>query len=56
MRGEGGVTGHDEKDNDILKAIAFNRIKGGKPFDIGQTWFEELLDTMAQPRGAVVTH
>lgn len=31
--------GHDEEDNDRLKAIAFPRIVGGKPFDISAPWF-----------------
>ncbi|HSN12040.1 MAG TPA: pyrophosphate--fructose-6-phosphate 1-phosphotransferase [Propionibacteriaceae bacterium] len=49
LRGEPGVIGHDEEDNDILKAIAFDRIKGGKPFDITQQWFGELLAAIGQP-------
>ena len=43
LRGEPGVIGHDEEDDDRLKAIAFDRIKGGKPFDMTQAWFTELL-------------
>ena len=49
LRGEPGVIGHDEEDNDTLKAIAFDRIKGGKPFDITQPWFTELLAGIGQP-------
>jgi pyrophosphate--fructose-6-phosphate 1-phosphotransferase len=49
LRGEPGVIGHDEEDNDTLKAIAFDRIKGGKPFDITQPWFTELLAEIGQP-------
>ncbi len=49
LRGEPGVIGHDEEDNDTLKAIAFDRIKGGKPFDITQAWFTELLGNIGQP-------
>lgn len=48
LRGEPGVIGHDEEDGDTLKAIAFNRIKGGKPFDISQPWFIELLAEIGQ--------
>ena len=33
LRGESGVIGHDEEDGDRLKAIAFPRIAGHKPFD-----------------------
>ena len=49
LRGEPGVIGHDEEDGDTLKAIAFDRIKGGKPFDITQTWYTELLAEIGQP-------
>ena len=49
LRGEPGVIGHDEEDGDTLKAIAFDRIKGGKPFDISQPWFTELLSEIGQP-------
>ena len=49
LRGEPGVIGHDEEDDDTLKAIAFDRIKGGKPFDITQSWFTELLSEIGQP-------
>jgi len=49
LRGEPGVIGHDEEDGDTLKAIAFDRIKGGKPFDISQPWFTELLAGIGQP-------
>lgn len=49
LRGEPGVIGHDEEDGDTLKAIAFDRIKGGKPFDITQPWFTELLAEIGQP-------
>jgi pyrophosphate--fructose-6-phosphate 1-phosphotransferase len=48
MRGEPGVIGHDEEDGDTLKAIAFDRIKGGKPFDISQAWFTALLSEIGQ--------
>ncbi len=53
LRGEPGVIGHDEEDGDTLKAIAFDRIKGGKPFDITQPWYVDLLDSIGQ--GAPVT-
>jgi pyrophosphate--fructose-6-phosphate 1-phosphotransferase len=55
LRGEPGVIGHDEEDGDTLKAIAFNRIKGGKPFDITQAWFTELLAEIGQA-GPVPAH
>jgi hypothetical protein len=30
----------------------FERIKGGKPFDIARPWFDELLQGIRQPKGA----
>lgn len=39
LRREGGVIGHDEDNNGRLRAIEFERIKGGKPFDIDTEWF-----------------
>ncbi|MCB1093924.1 MAG: pyrophosphate--fructose-6-phosphate 1-phosphotransferase, partial [Verrucomicrobiae bacterium] len=44
LEGGSGVIGHDEDQNNILRAIEFERIKGGKPFDIDAEWFEDLLD------------
>jgi len=49
LRGEPGVIGHDEEDEDKLKAIAFPRIAGGKAFDVHQEWFGELLADLGQP-------
>ena len=49
LRGEPGVIGHDEERDDQLRAIEFSRIKGGKPFDIGQPWFTDLLSGVGQP-------
>ena len=36
LRGISGVVGHDEENGDQLRAIEFDRIKGGKKFDICQ--------------------
>ncbi len=49
LRGESGVIGHDEENGDVLTAIAFDRIKGGKPFDITQQWYLDLLTEIGQP-------
>ena len=49
LRGEPGVIGHDEENGDVLTAIAFDRIKGGKPFDIDQDWYLEMLSEIGQP-------
>ena len=54
MRREGGVIGHDEDRNNVLRAIEFDRIKGGKPFDIDEDWFTDLLALMGQPKGKKV--
>ncbi|MEI8036767.1 MAG: pyrophosphate--fructose-6-phosphate 1-phosphotransferase [Verrucomicrobiota bacterium] len=54
LRREGGVIGHDEDRNNTLRAIEFDRIKGGKPFDIDTPWFEDLLATIGQTKGARV--
>ncbi len=51
IRGAEGVIGHDEDKGSILRPIEFDRIRGGKPFDIDQDWFNELLSTMGQPKG-----
>ncbi len=52
FRGEGGVIGHDEDRGGVLRAIEFERIKGGKPFDIDAQWFNDLLGEIGQPKGA----
>ncbi len=55
MRREGGVTGEDEDRGNELRAIEFSRIRGGKPFDIDQGWFGELLTEIGQTKGAAVS-
>ena len=54
LRGESGVIGHDEERGNILRAIEFPRIKGGKAFNVNEAWFDELLKGIGQPRGATV--
>ena len=48
MRREGGVIGHDENNANVLRACEFDRIKGGKPFDVSQEWFQKLLADIGQ--------
>lgn len=48
LRGESGVIGQDEENGDVLSAIAFDRIKGGKAFDITQQWYVDMLDAIGQ--------
>lgn len=54
MRRESGVIGHDEDNGNILRAIEFPRIKGGKPFDIDTPWFDETLAAIGQSKGEKV--
>ena len=51
LRREGGVIGHDEERGDVLRAIEFDRIAGGKPFNIDVPWFGELLEGIGQAKG-----
>ncbi len=51
LRFEGGVVGQDEERGDTLRAIEFERIRGGKPFDVGTDWFRDLLAAIGQPAG-----
>jgi pyrophosphate--fructose-6-phosphate 1-phosphotransferase len=51
MRGESGVIGQDEESGDVLSAIAFPRIKGGKKFDASVPWFTDLLASVGQSAG-----
>jgi len=48
LRGESGVVGQDEERGDELRAIEFDRIKGGKKFDVSTSWFTELLREIGQ--------
>ena len=43
-----GVVGIDEENNNQLSCIKFDRIKGGKPFDINTNWFLEILEGIGQ--------
>jgi len=58
LRREPGVIGHDEDNGNVLRAIEFPRIKGGKPFDIDTPWFVQLLKEIGQAKGGkvVVSH
>jgi pyrophosphate--fructose-6-phosphate 1-phosphotransferase len=49
LRGERGVVGEDEERGDELRAIEFDRIKGGKTFDTSTPWFVDLLEDLGQP-------
>ncbi|MFV0254013.1 MAG: pyrophosphate--fructose-6-phosphate 1-phosphotransferase [Beutenbergiaceae bacterium] len=49
LAGTSGVIGHDEERGDELRAIEFDRIGGGKAFDVSEPWFGDLLGQMGQP-------
>jgi pyrophosphate--fructose-6-phosphate 1-phosphotransferase len=55
MKGESGVIGHDEDAGGRLRAIEFPRIRGGKPFDTNQPWFDDLLTSIGQDKGKPVS-
>jgi len=54
LKGESGVIGHDEERGGELRAIEFDRIRGGKPFDIDTAWFVKMLNEIGQPKRASV--
>ncbi|NJD07555.1 MAG: pyrophosphate--fructose-6-phosphate 1-phosphotransferase [Methylococcaceae bacterium] len=54
FRRESGVIGHDEDNGNVLRAIEFPRIKGGKPFDIDAPWFASMLSEIGQQKGGKV--
>jgi len=54
LKGKGGVVGEDEERGNKLRAIEFERIKGGKPFNVQTDWFVQLLKDIGQPMGAPV--
>jgi diphosphate-dependent phosphofructokinase len=56
LRGEAGVIGNDEERGDELRAVEFERIKGGKPFDITQAWYGDLLAGIGQPATEAAAH
>ena len=49
LAGQGGVIGEDEERGDELRAIEFERIRGGKPFNKDVPWFRDLLKAIGQP-------
>ncbi|MGB8021165.1 MAG: pyrophosphate--fructose-6-phosphate 1-phosphotransferase [Candidatus Nanopelagicales bacterium] len=50
LSGGSGLIGHDEERGGALRAIEFERIKGGKNFDIDAPWFGELLAGIGQTK------
>lgn len=48
-----GVVGHDEEQGNRLRAIEFDRIKGGKKFNTKIPWFVSLMKAIGQPIPAI---
>jgi pyrophosphate--fructose-6-phosphate 1-phosphotransferase len=49
IAGHSGCMGQDEdKEGDPIRAIEFERIQGGKPFDVSQAWFQQMLKKIGQ--------
>lgn len=48
LNGKSGVVGMDLDHDDELRCIEFDRIKGGKPFDINTKWFNNMLKDIGQ--------
>ena len=49
LEGVGGVVGKDEDNHNALRACEFDRIKGGKPFNVRNSRFRKLLRQIGQP-------
>ena len=50
LAGVGGVVGKDEDNHNELRACEFERIKGGKPFNVRNSRFRKMLREIGQPR------
>ena len=50
MMGKSGLIGMDDELDGKLAKIDFERIKGGKPFDINEDWFKTLLSDIGQQK------
>lgn len=49
LEGKSGVAGLDEDNGNQMSCIAFPRIKGHKPFDTDEAWYQQLLSEIGQP-------
>ena len=50
MNGVSGVVGRDEDHSNELRVCEFERIKGGKPFNVRNSRFRRMLREIGQPR------
>ena len=48
ISGESGVAGLDDEYGQELRLIEFERIKGGKPFDVKTDWFQSMVKEIGQ--------
>ena len=48
LNGKSGLVGLDDDQNNQLRLIEFERIKGGKPFDILLDWYQSMLKEIGQ--------
>ena len=48
MMGKSGLIGMDHELDGKLAKIDFERIKGGKPFDVNNQWFQKMLKEIGQ--------
>ena len=54
IAGISGCMGQDEdKEGQPIRAIEFERVKGGKPFDLKVEWFQNMLKEIGQDCGQV---
>jgi len=50
LAGRSGLAGLDDERNGELSLIDFNRIKGGKPFDVDLDWYQSMLIDIGQKK------
>ena len=48
LKANSGVIAMDEDNKNLMSCIDFNRIKGGKSFNINTNWFIEILNEIGQ--------
>lgn len=48
LEGKSGVAGLDDDHESKLRLVEFERIKGGKPFDVNVDWYQSMLKEIGQ--------
>jgi pyrophosphate--fructose-6-phosphate 1-phosphotransferase len=56
LNGVSGLVGQDEDAGNVIRACEFERVAGAKPFDVEQSWFDDLLKEIDQPKGVKSNH